>query len=160
MASSVDDVLCVLPPAGEARADALSGLGLRSVVNLRTEEGMGTSIAAGAAALGAEIDAAMIVLGDMPELTVEDTDRMLAAFDPSDGRAIVRAVGRDGKPGQPVLFGRRFFEALQGLEGDAGARKIVSEHPEFVADVALEADHAMIDLDTPEDWEKWRSGKA
>lgn len=155
--SGIDDVLCVLPPKGEARAEVLCGLGLQTVVNGRAADGMGTSIATGIGALSEHVDAAMIVLGDMPDLSVQDVDRMLAAFDPTENRAIVRATGTDGTPGQPVLFGRRFFEALQELEGDTGARRVVLEHPEFVVDVALEGEHAIVDLDTPEDWHAWRA---
>ncbi|MEM7060688.1 MAG: molybdopterin-binding/glycosyltransferase family 2 protein [Pseudomonadota bacterium] len=160
MSSGVDDVHCVLPQANESRAEALRDLDLHIVMNARAREGMGTSIATGVAALDVDIDAVLIVLGDMPELSIRDIDRMLAPFDPAESRAIVRAVGSDGRPGHPVLFGRRFFEALQGLDGDAGARKVVAEHPEFVVDVTLEGEHALIDLDTPEDWAAWRSARS
>lgn len=156
LASSVDEVLCVLPPDGDARSDALAGSGISTLVNARAPEGMGTSIAAGIGGLDANVDAAMIVLGDMPELSVHDIERMVAAFDPSEDRAIVRATGPDGTPGQPVMFGKRFFEALQGLEGDTGARQVVAEHPEYLVDVVLDDQHAVVDLDTPEEWEAWR----
>ena len=154
LASGVDEVLCVLPPNGAARSGALAGLGVRTVINSRAAEGMGTSIAAGIAAQESGTDAAMIVLGDMPELSTSDIDRILAAFDPSEDRAIVRATDADGTPGQPVLFGRRFFEALQGLTGDAGARQVVAEHPEYLVDVVLSGQHAVLDLDTPEDYRR------
>ena len=92
-----------------------------------------------------------------PRSPAADIDRLIAAFDPEEGRAIVRAVSADGTGGHPVLFGRRFFEALRGLEGDRGARAILDEHPEFVTDVALPGRAAETDLDTPEAWEAWRA---
>jgi molybdenum cofactor cytidylyltransferase len=153
----VDDVVCVLRRGDEARRAALDGTGARIVVNPRAAEGMGTSIAAGVAALGPEVDGAAIVPGDMPEITRESLARLIAAFDPEDGRAIVRAVTPDGQGGHPVLFGRRFFEALRGLEGDRGARAVLDEHPEFVVDVTLAGRAAETDLDTPEAWERWRA---
>ena len=155
--SAAEEVVCVLPPGGGPRQAALEGLAVRLVENARAEEGMGTSIAAGVAAIDPEADAVLLVLADMPEIERADIDRLIAGFDPGEGRAIVRAVTAEGRPGQPVLFGRRFFEALRALEGDAGARAIVAEHPEFVADVVLPDGRAVLDLDTPEAWADWRA---
>ncbi|HET7410140.1 MAG TPA: molybdopterin-binding/glycosyltransferase family 2 protein [Paracoccaceae bacterium] len=154
---AVDEVICVLRPGDEARRAALEGTGARLVTNPRADEGMGTSIAAGIAALGPEVDGAAIVPGDMPEITGESVARLIAAFAPEDGRAIIRAVTPDGRGGHPVLFGRRFFEALRGLEGDRGARAVLDEHPEYVVDVTLSGRSAETDLDTPEAWEAWRA---
>ena len=158
-ASAVDEVVCVLRPDDPGRRAALEGTRARIVPNPRAAEGMGTSIAAGIGALGPEVDAAVILLGDMPEITGADVDQLVAAFDPEEGRAIVRAVGPDGTGGHPVLFGRRFFEALRGLEGDRGARAILDEHPDFVVDVTFAGRAAETDLDTPEAWDRWRSGQ-
>ena len=159
LASAVDDVVCVLPPEAPDRHGALAGLAVRKVENPRAAEGMGTSIAAGVAALDGTEDAVLLVLGDMPGVTAQDVDRLLAAFDPAEDRSIVRSTGPGGAPGQPVLFGKRFFEALRGLDGDVGARQVVAEHPEYVVDVMLEGQRALTDLDTPEAWAAWRAAE-
>lgn len=155
--SGADEVLCVVSPDRPEREPALAGLSVRTIANPRASEGMGTSIAAGVAALSPETDAVIIALADMPEVTAQDIDRLIAGFDPAEGRAITRAVGPDGRPGHPVLFGRRFFEALCGLEGDQGARAILTEHADFLVDVPLADSAAHTDLDTPEDWAAWRA---
>jgi molybdenum cofactor cytidylyltransferase len=93
----------------------------------------------------------------MPEVGPAAIDRLIAAFDPEEGREICRAVTADGRPGHPVLFGRRFFEALAGLRGDVGARDVLREAGDFVVEVATEGQAAVVDLDTPEDWAAWRS---
>ena len=153
----VDEVVCVLRPEDEARRAALSGLNLTLVENPRAAEGMGTSISAGVSALGVHTDALLVALGDMPEVTSADVARLIAGFDPGEGRAIVRAVAQDGTPGNPVLIGRRFFEALAALDGDRGAKVVLAENSEFVVDVPLEGRRALTDLDTPEDWARWRA---
>ena len=122
-ASRADAVVVVLPPAAAARREALAGLGVAVVEAADWAEGMAASIRAGLAAAG-EADAVVILLADMPEVTAGDVDRLIAAFDPEEGREICRAVSADGTPGHPVLFGRRFFEALAGLSGDRGAREV------------------------------------
>lgn len=158
-ASGVDQIHCVLRPEDTAREAALAGRALSFVPNPRAAEGMGTSIAAGIAALDRHVDAALLVLADMPEIGADEIDRVLAAFDPGENRAIVRATGPDGQPGHPVLFGRRFFESMRALEGDQGARAILAEHGDFVVDVPLSGGAAVTDLDTPEAWARWRAGR-
>ncbi|MEM6422396.1 MAG: NTP transferase domain-containing protein, partial [Pseudomonadota bacterium] len=156
-ASGADEVLVVLRPGDAARRAALSGVeGLRVIENPRSEAGMGTSLAYAIRAVPAEADGALIALADMPDLTAADHDRLMAAFDPAEGREIVRALGADGTPGHPVLFGRRFFEPLSLLEGDEGARGLLREHRDFVAEVRLPGRRALVDLDTPEALQAWR----
>jgi molybdenum cofactor cytidylyltransferase len=118
---------------------------------------MAASIRAGLAAVSARADAVVILLADMPEVGPREIDRLIAAFDPEEGREICRAVSADGTPGHPVLFGRRFFETLAGLSGDRGARELLQEAAEFVTEVPTAGQAALVDLDTPEDWAAWRA---
>jgi molybdenum cofactor cytidylyltransferase len=95
----------------------------------------------------------------MPEVGAGDIDRLIAGFDPEEGREIVRAVAADGTPGHPVLFGRRFFESLAALRGDRGARDVLAEAGEFAVEVPTGGRRALTDLDTPEAWAAWRAGR-
>lgn len=157
LGKAADEVVCVLRPDDAARRAALEGSGARIIINPHAEDGMGTSIASGIAALGPKADAAAIVPGDMPEITGESIARLVAAFSPEDGRAIIRATTPDGRGGHPVLFGRRFFEALCSLDGDRGARSVLEEHPEYIMDVTLPGQMAETDLDTPQEWAAWHA---
>lgn len=159
LASRADEVLVVLPPDAAARREALTGLGVRTVEAADWAEGMGASIRAGMAALGPGIDAVLILLADMPEIGRGEIGRLIAAFDPEEGREICRAVSAEGTPGHPVLFGRRFFETLSGLSGDRGAREVLREAAEFVTEVPTPGRAAVTDLDTPEAWDAWRRGE-
>ncbi|TVQ54527.1 MAG: 4-diphosphocytidyl-2C-methyl-D-erythritol kinase [Rhodobacteraceae bacterium] len=158
--SRADETLVVLGPGDDARRAALSGLGVRIVENPLAAEGMASSIRAALAALAPEADAAVLALADMPEVGPLHVDRLIAAFDPEEGRAICRAATEDGRPGHPVLFGRRFFETLARLEGDSGARAVLAEHAEHVELVATPGEAAVIDLDTPEAWAAWRDARS
>ncbi len=159
-ASKADHVIAVLRPDDTARRAALAGSGVTLTENPLAAEGMGASIRAGMTAIPAECDAVIIALADMPAITATDIDSLIAAYDAEEGREIIRAAGRDGRPGNPVLFGRRFFEVLRICEGDEGARAILAAHADLVRLVPLTADAALTDLDTPEDWAAWRSRSA
>ncbi len=157
LASSADETLVVLPPDPGARARALDGLAARQVTAADCAEGMAASLRAGLAAASGSADAAVVMLADMPEVTAGAVERLIAAYDPGEGREICRAVSADGRPGHPVLFGRRFFESLASLRGDRGAREVLAEAVDFVVDVPTEGRAAVTDLDTPEDWAAWRA---
>ncbi|HFQ15688.1 MAG TPA: nucleotidyltransferase family protein [Rhodobacteraceae bacterium] len=117
--------------------------------------GMGASLACLARALPAGpagAAGAMVLPADMPELTPEDLRQVLATFKPD---RISRGAGADGRPGHPVLFPAAYFPQLRRLTGDTGARALLRQAP--VRLVPLPARHALTDLDTPEDWQRWRA---
>ncbi len=160
LSTKADEVIVVLRPDDHHRRAALSGLSVQVIENPMAAEGMGASIRAGVAAIAPDTGAALIALADMPDLAPNDIDMLIAAYDAGEGREIIRAADPDGAPGNPVLFGRRFFEPLRGLEGDEGARSILAENADSVQLVRLASDASRIDLDTPEAWAEWRVRKS
>lgn len=158
--SRAHKVTVVLPPDQPARAAALAPLDLPQVIAKDAAEGMGASLRAGMAALGPATTAVIVALADMPEIGAADFDALIEAYDPAEGREIIRAASADGRPGHPVLFGHRFFEALSAVEGDVGARAVVASARSFVHDVPRTGEAALTDLDTPEAWDAWRARRS
>jgi molybdenum cofactor cytidylyltransferase len=111
--------------------------------------GLSSSLRRGLAALPEEIDGVLVCLGDMPRLTPQILDRLIAAFNPVEGRAICVPTWQ-GKRGNPVLFARRFFAEMQEVAGDTGARALIGDHAEVVCEVAMDDDAVLLDIDTPE----------
>ncbi len=97
----------------------------------------------------ADLDGALVCLGDMPLVTGRHIDRLIAAFNPLEGRAIIVPTRR-GKRGNPVLWARRFFAEMAGIAGDVGARHLIGEHAELVAEIEMDDDAILVDIDTPE----------
>ncbi len=158
-ASAAAEVVVVLGARAEAREDVLEFGGPRAVFNPDWQSGMASSIRAGIAALDDGIAGTLILLGDMPEIGTPLLDRMIAAFDPAQGIDIVRPRTPSGVAGNPVLFGRRHFAALQALNGDTGAKAIIAAHPSHVLDLPTADESILVDLDTPEAWSAWRAGR-
>ena len=144
-----DELLVVVPPfAGKIR-EALDGLRVRFVENRRAEQGMGTSIAAGIAAVDERAEAVLLTLADIPfgpALVVPGLVRRYT----NDGAAIVAPRYRRGVPGHPVLFARSVFPELALLDGERGARTLVEHDPSRVVTLDVDAD-APADVDTPAD---------
>ncbi|MEX0924255.1 MAG: molybdopterin-binding/glycosyltransferase family 2 protein [Rhodovibrionaceae bacterium] len=127
----------------------LAGEDLRFVHNPAYAEGLASSLKAGIGALSDTADGAAILLGDMPKLRADHLKKLFDAFARQDGAAIC-VPSYDGRWGNPVLFDRRFFAEIQTLSGDAGARAIVQEHADSVAEIAMPDDAVLLDIDTPE----------
>jgi molybdenum cofactor cytidylyltransferase len=112
-------------------------------------DGLSASLKAGIAAVPKDSAGAIVCLGDMPLVTGRMIDRLLAAYDPDEGRLIVLPT-HNGKQGNPMLWDRRFFQEILEASGDAGARFLVSRHMEAVHEVPMEEDGVLRDFDTPD----------
>ena len=138
--------------AGDIRA-AIGDRPVRIVLAPDYADGMSASLKAGIDNLKPETDAAMILLGDMPQVSAPLLRRMVAAYNPIEGRTIVLPV-HEGKRGNPVLWDRRFFPEMRQLAGDVGARHLIGEHAEQVAEIAVDDRSVLRDIDTPEAYAK------
>lgn len=150
LATEVRPIVVVTGHEELAVRQALDGKPVLFVHNPDFAQGMSTSLRAGLAALGTEVDAALICLGDMPRVRPAHIESLLGAFDPDDGRAIVVPTYR-GQRGNPVLWAASFFPELQRLSGDTGARALLEQHAERVCRVPMEDAGVAIDVDTPSD---------
>ena len=149
LSSHARPLIAVLGNQADAVDAALGKLPIERVRNPDFADGLSTSLKRGLAALPADIDGALVCLGDMPLIAGRDIDRLIAAFNPLEGRAIVVPTRR-GKRGNPVLWSREFFPAMMALSGDTGARKLIEEHVSRVAEIEMDTDGVLIDIDTPE----------
>lgn len=147
----VGDLVVVTGAEDGAIREALGGLAVRFAVNPRPQDGQGSSIAVGVAALKPWTRAALVALGDQPRIPETVVPGLLAAFG-RGGKAVVVPVYR-GTQGTPVLFASEVFPELLALRGDAGARAVVLARPERVEALALDLPMPL-DVDTPEDYAK------
>ncbi|MEJ8574573.1 molybdopterin-binding/glycosyltransferase family 2 protein [Microbaculum marinum] len=158
LGSSAAPVVVVTGHQRERVEAALAGLDVAFVRNPDYADGLSTSLKAGIAALPEDADGAVVCLGDMPGVSAAVIDRLIGVFDPAEGRAaVVPTVA--GKRGNPVLWGRRFFEALSAIRGDVGARHLIGENAELVAELEIAGDGVLRDVDTPEALARLRAGQ-
>ncbi|MFN7224155.1 MAG: NTP transferase domain-containing protein [Paracoccaceae bacterium] len=150
-------VTVALPPDRPERLSALSGLPIRPITVAHPDRGMAESLRAGLANLP-DAAAVLLLLADLPEITTEDL-RLMADAQAAFPDLILRATDETGHPGHPVVFPPWTRTDLMGLSGDEGARQVLRTHADRLHFVALSGHHATTDLDTPEAWAAWRSGR-
>ncbi|MBI3927455.1 MAG: EF2563 family selenium-dependent molybdenum hydroxylase system protein [Armatimonadetes bacterium] len=148
--SRLDEVILVLGyRADDLRAHLrLERSRLHVVIAADWQEGMAASLRAGVRAAG-DADSVLIGLGDMPWVTPEIVDCLVARAGSSERGMVAPFVGR--RRGHPVLFKRNHFEALLALQGDRGAAVLLQAHPEDVEKVPVSTRAVLRDVDRPED---------
>ena len=113
---------------------ALHGLGVTVILNLEYADGLSTSLRAGLSALPADIDGALILLGDMPEVEASILLALMAAF---TGESAICVPVLHGRQGNPVLWGRRYFREMMELTGDVGAKPLMARHEAQIIEVEV-----------------------
>ena len=146
LASRARPVLVVTGYGAADVAAALGGLAVTLVHNPDYATGMASSLEAGVRALPAACDGALMLLGDMPEIVARHLDTLIGAF--AAGRIVVPT--HQGRRGNPVLWPANLFPELLQLQGDAGAKGLLSAHAGDVLEVDVGTDAIFSDVDTPE----------
>jgi molybdenum cofactor cytidylyltransferase len=149
LSSNARPILVVTGHMAEQIEQALGGRPVRYVHAPDYAQGLAESLKTGIAAVPPECAGAIVCLGDMPLVTGRMIDRLLAMYDPDEGRSIVLPTFR-GKQGNPMIWDRRFFSEILGISGDSGARFLVGKHAEQVAEVEMADDAVLRDFDTTE----------
>ena len=118
--------------------------GFHEVHNSHPELGMSLSLRMGVeAARDSGIEAVLVTLADMPQVTAAQIYRLFDAAGGAD-TIVASSDGVHSKP--PALFGANRFDALMSLAGEAGARDLilagrhVVAHPDELIDVDTEED--------------------
>jgi molybdenum cofactor cytidylyltransferase len=157
-ASAASPVLVVTGhQAADVRA-ALAGLTVAFVDNPDYAVGLSSSLKAGIRAVPPAADGALVLLGDMPQITGVHLDSLIAAFAAEGGAGIIVPT-HTGRRGNPVLWPRVCFEEMLQLDGDAGAKRLLTAHASRVREVELATDAIFADVDTPEALAQIRKGQ-
>ena len=131
----------------------LSGFGV--IENPEWQEGLAASLRVGLDALTrlTRADAAMIFLGDQPDVAPEVVTALIERQRRSKAMAVVPKYRYT--MGNPVIVDRVLWPRLMSLEGDEGAKRLLTAHPEWVEEVWFER-LLPRDVDTAADVEELR----
>jgi molybdenum cofactor cytidylyltransferase len=155
LASRARPVIAVTGHGRELVQGALAGLPIAFAHNDDYATGLASSLRAGVAAVPQEAAGAIILLGDMPLVTVDLIDQLVLQFEESVGTdAIVPVI--KGRRGNPVLLARSLFPAVARLTGDEGARRLLQHPGIHVVEIASAGEAASADIDTYEALETLR----
>ncbi|WP_321818073.1 MULTISPECIES: nucleotidyltransferase family protein [unclassified Paraburkholderia] len=141
----VPRVIAVVRPGAETLAHTLNEAGCDVVFAAASVRGMGASLAAAIEA-DTEGESWIVALADMPRIAVSTIEAVARELDA--GKPLV-APFYDGQRGHPVGFGYGHREALLALDGDAGARALLTS--QTLTRIGVDDPGILRDIDTPAD---------
>lgn len=142
-----DQLIVAIGGAADEVREQVDLAGAEVVVNEAYGEGCSSSIAAALAALDRRTEVLVLMLGDQPGVSPETVATLLGGR----GEAPLAVCRYDDGRGHPIAFSREVFPELAALHGDKGVWRLLEQHADEVAEVAV-AGPIPLDVDTPEDY--------
>ena len=129
---------------------------ITAVDNPRYEEGQLSSLLVGLAAVERQdnVEAVMVTLVDLPLISPSTVRSVLDAYRAKPGAPLVRPR-RGNRHGHPVIFSHSIFGELRRADPSMGAKPVVRAHAAEEVNVDVDDEGAFIDIDTPEDYERF-----
>lgn len=123
--AGLDEVVVVVGHHADAVAATLpDDPRVRVVFNPRFEQGQSTSLREGLDALSTDVEVAIVLLEDVPDVA---SASVVAVRDAVAGGSTVARARYDDGASHPVAFARSMWGSLRRLTGDEGARHILSD---------------------------------
>lgn len=152
-AGGLSPLIVVLGHEAERARAQLVGLDCRVVVHPGYEQGVTTSVHAGLRALPEEAAAVMVVLADMPHVTSEMVEEMIARYRASTAPLVISDY--EGVNAPPMLYDRCLVPELLAMHEGGCGKQVVKRH-KAEAEVVTWPAAALADVDRPEDYERAR----
>jgi CTP:molybdopterin cytidylyltransferase MocA len=153
--AGVDEVVVVLGHHADAIEPVVQTFPVTVVRNPNPDDGLASSQRIGLAALTGKLDAVLIALADQPMINAQDVTALIGAWKKRpEGTSVVHPlVG--GERGNPVIVGADVREQVLAGTANVGCRQWQAAHPEAVAPFVTDNRRYRIDVDTPEDLERF-----
>lgn len=148
--SKADSTLVVL---GADREQILKVIGDQPVdrcYNKDHAQGMLSSVVCGLRALPEDTRAAIICLGDQPDISAEIINRLIDAFHASPGGIIIPL--HKNRRGHPLLVDMKYREEIEKLDPEKGLRSLMQRFPDDVLEIEVQDRGILMDIDTPGDY--------
>ena len=157
--AGVDEVAVVLGHHAEAVEAAVSAFPITLVHNPSPDDGQVSSVRLGLRALSPNLDAIIVAPADMPLIDTQDIVALIGAYKKRGDAAMVapRVRGEDGEaePGNPVIFDAALRASWLAGDADLACRKWRTAHPEQVRWFDTDNRRYSIDIDTPDDLQRF-----
>ena len=99
-------------------------------------------------------------LADLPSLNKQDLIRLIDASKAYPNHIVCSEWQKNGESNNrltvPAIFPDTMFSELLALQGDTGAKPIIKKYEKLGKVTAVSIPNAQFDIDTPQDWEKFK----
>ena len=153
-ASGIGDIL-VITGGDRERVENLVRDSARTIFNPKyaTSE-MLSSVQLGLAKLSLESQAALIALGDQPQVQIRSVQLVIDAYRNSGSSIVIPSFRM--RRGHPWLVGKFHWDEIQQMQAPKSLRDFLNRHKGEICYVDMDDDSILKDLDTPEEYLKSR----
>ena len=157
--AGVDEVVVVLGHHADAVEAAVRQFPITLARNPSPDDGQASSVRIGLQALSSRLDAVIVALADQPLIDAQDIVDLIGMFKKRGDAAMVvprvTAAGGDPEPGSPVMFDAALGEQWLSAGADLAGRRWHDRHPGRVRWFDTDNRRYRVDIDTPEDLERF-----
>ena len=157
MAAPIGPVHVALLPHCPARHHIVQTCNATPLAIADAHEGMGATLRSAVPQMPA--GPFMLILGDLISLETSDLRAVLNAMLEHPDHLIWRGATPEGKAGHPIIFAATLRPEFARLQGDNGGEMFVKPLKSKTFLHHFHDNRARHDLDTPEDWDRWRELK-
>jgi molybdenum cofactor cytidylyltransferase len=153
--AGVEEIIVVTGGDRDAVDAALQDLPARPVFNPDHQEGeMLSTFKTGLAALSEGVEAALIVLGDQPQIEGWVVKSVISAYHSSGAALVVPSFNR--RRGHPWLLDRSLWQEALALPPPATLRDFLNLNAGKIHYLLVDTGSILLDLDTPEDYSSYQ----
>jgi molybdenum cofactor cytidylyltransferase len=153
--AGVEDIVIITGGARERVEKATAPYPIRRLHNIDYAQGeMLSSIQCGLRALPDQVQAALIGLGDQPQVQERSVRLVCEAYQKGNPTLVVPSF--DMRRGHPWLVGRPLWGELLRMKATESPRNFLNRHADEIQYVKVDTPSILTDLDTPEDYQNSR----
>lgn len=150
--SDADSAVVVLGAEKEKILSVINHYEVQTAVNENYRDGMLSSVRTGLAAIADNYEAVLIFPGDMPLISPEVSNLIIAGYRNSGKGIIIPAA--EGMRGHPILISSALHEEIIKLDDEEGLRQLAKKFPHEVYEISVDDPSILKDIDTREEYLK------
>lgn len=131
---------------------------IKVIFNKKAFLGQSESVKLGVSGADEDTKAYLFLMGDQPFITCQIINQICGEY--KFGKSGIIVPVYNGRRGNPVLFSSIYKDNLLKLEGDMGGRAIINKSKADVYFLNINSDCIGLDIDTYEDYLKYKSSKS
>lgn len=153
--AGVEDIVVITGGAHEQVEKVIAQYPVRRIYNSGYANGeMLSSLQLGLMAMSNQVQAALVGLGDQPQVQERSVRRVCEAYRESQSRLVVPSFQM--RRGHPWLVARPLWDELLQIKPPESPRDFLNRHAGEIRYVEVDTPSILADLDTPEDYQKSR----
>ncbi len=153
--AGIEDIVVITGGAHEQVERVTTCYPIRRIYNEDYANGeMLSSLQCGLRAMPDQVQAALIGLGDQPQVQEQSVRRICAAYQESQSSLVVPSFQM--RRGHPWLVARPLWDELLQMKSPESPRDFLNRHANDIHYVEIDSPSILADLDTPDDYQKSR----